>query len=138
MSELHAALGLLNFTQLHTLVTRRQEIYRSYREQLGPNVGWQLIRPRDRSTHKDLCLGLHGDRAVIAAALEGARVETKRYFRPLHTMRPFARFANGPLKASEEAYDESLCVPIFAELTTSDIQQVVDVILNALDSSSRS
>jgi dTDP-4-amino-4,6-dideoxygalactose transaminase len=123
----------VELSQLHTAVARRQEIYDSYQEQLGTHVAWQFIRPHDRTTHKDLCLGLRGARGAVAEALDRACVETKRYFRPLHTMRPYARFTDGPLKVSEEVYEQSLCVPIFAELTTSDVEQVVDVILKALE-----
>jgi dTDP-4-amino-4,6-dideoxygalactose transaminase len=132
MSELHAALGLLNLADVDRVVERRVQNYATYRQRLGSRVGWQLIRPSDRSTHKDIAIRVGAQRADVARALAEAGVETKRYFMPLHVMKPYERFAEGELVNTSTAYETLLCVPSFSELTDSDIGRVAKIILRAL------
>lgn len=133
LSELHAALATLELAMAESIITKRLDLVHHYQERLGARVGWQLVRPEDRSTYKDLSIDLGPDREAVESALRRADIQTKRYFVPLHTMDPYRGFAHSGKPVSEAVHEKLLCLPLFVELTTSDVDRVCDVILEVLD-----
>ncbi|GAA4965531.1 DegT/DnrJ/EryC1/StrS family aminotransferase [Kineococcus glutinatus] len=132
MSELHAALGLLALAEVEVAVADRLALLRAYRERLGAAVGFQRVRSRDRSTHKDIALRLGSDRAAVEAALTAVGVQTKRYFRPLHDMPAYRRWSTRPLPATDEVYEHVLCVPAFSGLDEAGLSLICDTVLRTL------
>jgi dTDP-4-amino-4,6-dideoxygalactose transaminase len=134
MSELHAALGLICLPTVEEAVLRRAWILEQYRSHLGEQVSWQHVRAADRSTYKDISIGLGHRRPHIEKALGAAGIQTKRYFMPLHHMRAYARFAPPALETSDAAYNSTLCLPCYADLDGQTISRVSAVIEQALRS----
>jgi dTDP-4-amino-4,6-dideoxygalactose transaminase len=132
LSELHAALGVLELAQAETLMRHRQELVAHYRDRLGDSVTWQLVRPNDRSTYKDLAVELGASRSRVEHALTNTGVQTKRYFVPLHTMDVYARYSHTPQPVTDAVHNSTLCIPLFADLTISEIDMICDTILSAL------
>jgi dTDP-4-amino-4,6-dideoxygalactose transaminase len=130
MSELHAALGALTVLLAERAVARRGAIAARYRERLADvrKISFQRIDQRDRTTYKDFALLCERDRDGLEARLAAAGVQTKRYFRPAHTMRAYRSFARGALPATESAYARELCVPIDNALDSADVDRVADVV----------
>jgi len=126
LSEPNAALGVLTMETVERAVARRQEIVRRYRSALAgvPGVSFQEVDERDRSTWKDFAILCGRDRDGLMRALEAAAIQTKRYFRPAHTMRAYRRFATRPLPRTEAVYDRILCLPIFNELSDAEVDEV--------------
>lgn len=133
MSELHAALGLLNLGRIESILASRDIHVAHYRSRLGGQVGWQHVRDGDRSTTKDLAIHLGTKRARVESALSTAGVQTKRYFVPLHYMSAYAQFAQKRLPEAEMAYEESLCIPLFGSMSADDVDYVSDIIIASLD-----
>lgn len=133
MSELHAALGVLTLARVEQAVARRNEIAQRYRALLGDRVGWQAVRPVDRSTHKDVCVALGDRRDDVEARLTSAGIATKRYFLPLHRMAPYAAFTQGPLPVADRTYDTTLCLPAFNDLDDRTVDHVAEVVLEGLE-----
>lgn len=132
LSELHAALGVLTVAGVEEAVARRHAIVAGYRAVLGDQVGWQAVRPVDRSTYKDVALVLGEARGRVEAALTAAGVATKRYFVPLHTMPLYAPYAEGPLPASAAVHATSLCVPAFNDLSDATVERIATHIADVL------
>jgi dTDP-4-amino-4,6-dideoxygalactose transaminase len=128
ISELHCALGVLTLARVEEEVRRRHEIVTSYRARLEDLVGWQHVRPVDRSTYKDISIDLGVHRDAVARSLAQGGVQTKHYFMPLHQMKPYATFADGPLPRSEELYESTLCVPAFSDLDDDDLDRVCHLV----------
>jgi dTDP-4-amino-4,6-dideoxygalactose transaminase len=107
-----------------------------YRRALAavPGLRFQRVRDVDRSTFKDsaVLFGSAADRAAVEAALAAAGVQTKRYFRPCHTMTAFWPYANGPLPVTEDVYARVLCLPLFAALTETQIDQIAGIVAATL------
>jgi dTDP-4-amino-4,6-dideoxygalactose transaminase len=135
ISELHCALGLLTLSDIEAAVARRADIVAAYRDRLGDSVGWQYVRPSDRSTYKDISLKLGDRRDAVQRALTDGGVQTKRYFLPLHTMKPYASFSEGPLPHTERTYESTLCVPAFSELDKQTVDRISRLILAGLENS---
>jgi dTDP-4-amino-4,6-dideoxygalactose transaminase len=126
ISEPNAALGVLTMETVERAVARRAAIVRSYRERLAGTdaVTFQEVDARDRSTYKDFAILCARGRDGLMQRLEAAGIQTKRYFRPAHTMRAYRSFATRPLPRTEAAYDCILCLPIFNELSDAEIDEV--------------
>jgi len=126
ISELDAALGVLTIETVEHAIERRHAIVRRYRRALEgvSAVTFQEVDPRDRSTFKDFAILCAHGREGLARRLEAALIQTKRYFRPAHTMRAYRRFADRPLPRTEAVYDRILCLPIFNELTDAQVDEI--------------
>lgn len=130
LSELHAALGVLTLPHAEELVRKRLGLVAQYRSLLASSVTFQTVRDEDRSTYKDLSIdfGSESRRERIELALEAAGVQTKRYFVPLHTMAPYARYSHGPKPVTDAVHARTLCVPLYADLATSEVELICGII----------
>jgi len=128
ISEPNAALGTLTLDMVEPAVARRSEIVRRYRDALAgvSAVAFQRVDERDRSTFKDFAVLCARGRDGLEGALAAAGIQTKRYFRPAHTMRAYRRFVTRPLPRTEAVYASILCLPIFNELSDAEIDEVTD------------
>jgi len=133
ISELHCALGVLTLATVEDAVARRHAIVAGYRAVLGDLVGWQSVRPSDRSTYKDVSLVLGDRRDVVESALTAVGVATKRYFLPLHRQEAYAAHVEGALPATDEVAATTLCVPAFNDLGDDQVEAIARVIVAALD-----
>ena len=131
ISEIHCALGTLTLADVEAQVKRRHEIVDQYRAHLGDEVGWQAVRPEDRSTYKDVAVLLGTRRAAVEEALTRRGVQSKRYFVPLHEMDPYAGFASAPLTRTSALHESLLCIPAFTDMSESDVTLVATTILEA-------
>ena len=132
MSELHAALGLLNLGRIDEILDKRDNHVAQYYEHLSDHVTFQHVDSLDRSTTKDLVVRLGTRRKMVEEALSSASIQTKRYFVPLHYMAAYGRYAERPLPATEMAFEQSLCIPLFGAMTPAQVDRVCDVIVSTL------
>lgn len=130
MSEIHAALGLLNVRRVDEILDTRRVHLERYHDQLATSVTWQRVREGDESTTKDLVINVGTHRRMVEDALAQAGIQTKRYFVPLHFM-PAYRTNNEHLPAAEAAFEHSLCIPFFGSMTAAQVDRVCSVISSA-------
>jgi dTDP-4-amino-4,6-dideoxygalactose transaminase len=130
LSELHAALGALTVQMAERAVAQRDVLAARYRERLAAvsEISFQRIDSRDRTTWKDFALLCAKDRDGLETKLKDAGVQTKRYFRPAHLMRGYKKYARGPLPATEKVASEVLCVPMYNELATEDLDRIAETV----------
>jgi dTDP-4-amino-4,6-dideoxygalactose transaminase len=130
LSELHAALGALTVQTAERAVKQRATLAARYRERLAdvPEVGFQQIDARDRTTYKDFALICAKDRDGLEKRLKDAGIQTKRYFRPAHVMRAYKQYAGGKLPVTEEVAARVLCVPMYNDLATDDLDRITDTV----------
>jgi dTDP-4-amino-4,6-dideoxygalactose transaminase len=130
MSEIHAALGCLSLPTIEDVVARRAAILARYQCNLDGIDGlrFQHIPAGDRSVIKDMAVVFDEGRERVERALTEAGVQTKRYFRPAHTMAAYRAYANGPLPVTEQVADQVLCLPMFNALDTASIDHICDIV----------
>jgi dTDP-4-amino-4,6-dideoxygalactose transaminase len=138
MSEFHAAVALASFEDLEERLDERQELANAYRESLGdvPGVTFPSVLDGDRSTIKDMTILL--DEAVfglgpddLAAALDAAGIETKRYYAPpVHSMQAYAALEppDGDLSVTEDVASRTLTLPLWAGMGTERLERVAEAI----------
>ncbi len=142
MSEINAAFGLLQLKYVDSALSRRAEIDRNYREQLGEVPGLRCLalastKPegyRDNYSYFPVLVddeyGMTRD--ALYQKLKARNVFSRRYFYPLisdfpmYRALPSAQRANLPVAAT--ASDRVLCLPIYPGLEAADQQRVIDLI----------
>lgn len=138
LSELHAALGTLTVQCIEEVVAWRNHLVDRYRARLAVVPGLRFQEPLAGacSTWKDVAVLLPSKRDALAAHLAALGIQTKQYFRPLHSMPLFARWrrADDDLDDTEWVSQRVLCLPIFNELAEEEVDRICDAIGAFLES----
>lgn len=139
-SDLHCALGHSQLAKLERFVTRRAELVAHYERLLAPYA------PQIRNVERvpgtpawHLCvvliefaeLGL--DRATVMRALQAEGIGTQVHYLPLYRQ-PWYRERYGELRLSgaEAYYQRCLSLPLYPAMTESDVERVVDSLVEAV------
>lgn len=136
MSELHAALALESLADIDENLARRGDIARRYREGLEgvPGVACQLVDEGDESTYKDFTVAIGPElfgltRDNVARALKHEGIDTRAYFwPPVHRQQAYAHGEPVVLPVTDDVAGRVLSLPMFPDLSLTDVDCVVDVI----------
>lgn len=135
LPEVSALLGLKGLALLDREADKRNALAAVYRELLGalPGVGFQSIRPQDRSSFKDFSVRIQAaefglTRDQVAAALAAEGIDTRAYYvPPVHRSQAFATL--GPafedrLPETAALCDEVLTLPDYGLLAAELVERV--------------
>ena len=135
MSELHAAVGLLNLRRRDDLVTTRLGLIETYRQRFAGLPGCRAQEfPPDRTTSGNYFVLFVGPdarllRDELRAALAEEGIQTKRYFYPpVHEQSAQRRFpmrVAGDLTRTRRASEEGLALPLYAHMTPEEHERVM-------------
>lgn len=145
LSDVHAALGLSQLKRLARFRARRAALAETYdrllAERLGararplrrrPGIahGWHLYVVRIPFAE----LGL--SRARVMARLAEAGIHAQVHYIPLH-LQPYYRelygLGPGAFPNAEHFYAEALSLPLFYDMSESDVERVADALARALE-----
>jgi len=142
LPEMNCALGAEQMKRMESILSRREEIARSYERRLRGNpdlelpaselpdrrISWftYVVRLGERFTRADR------DRLIEEMGARG--IECGRYFAPIH-LQPAYREApcrKGDLSLTESIADRSLALPFFNRMTEEQIGEVCDTLAELL------
>jgi len=133
MSELHAAVGLVQLARLDEFIAVRRRIARLYDEALGEMPGITPVLAPEGSEpnyYKYLAVLDDGiDRAALKKTLReehAVGMSGEVYASPLHRQPIFADLPAGPLPVSEDLCARHVCPPIHNDMADSEAEQVID------------
>lgn len=144
ITDFQCALGLSQLKKLPGWVTRRQEIARRYDKafaslaEIEPlNVGKNLTHAYHLYVVRLNLEKLQGERKEIFAAIRAAGIGVNVHYIPVH-LHPFYRqhFATKPgdCPIAESAYERLLTLPLHPKMSSQDIENVINAVLDALSS----
>ncbi|SDP26838.1 dTDP-4-amino-4,6-dideoxygalactose transaminase [Pedococcus dokdonensis] len=142
MSEVCAAMGLVNLDHLDTVVKENRRAHTTYTNLLRDVPGVSVVQPDpgEAHNHQYVVLEVDNDRASrdgILARLHANDVLARRYFWPgVHRMQPYASAdpkAGERLPVTERLAAGILVVPTGPSVSDSDIERVVSIIRDAVD-----
>lgn len=144
ITDFQCALGLSQLKKLPGWVTRRQEIARRYDKafaslaEIEPlNVGKNLTHAYHLYVVRLNLEKLQGERTEIFAAIRAAGIGVNVHYIPVH-LHPFYRqhFATKPgdCPIAESAYERLLTLPLHPKMSSQDIENVINAVLDALSS----
>lgn len=141
MSELNAALGLLQLQYIDGAIERRAAIDALYRERLAGLPGLRMPAPPAGATRNHsyfpVLVGPEFPltRDALYQRLREAGIMARRYFHPLISDFPMYRGLPSArpegLPVARQAASQVLCLPIYPSLEEADLQRVVDAIHQA-------
>jgi len=141
MSEFSAILCIRGIAQLEQEISRRNELVRTYRDQLAGvrGIGFQRIAEGDLSTYKDFTILVdpavaRKDRDSLAEELRSRGIEVGKYFSPpIHKLKFFRdHFPYLMLPNTDTVASRVLSLPMYSGLSSEHLRFVVDSIKDAL------
>jgi dTDP-4-amino-4,6-dideoxygalactose transaminase len=137
MNNMSAAIGLAQIGKLDHKIERRREIYQNYVNLLTDMDGISFLEePSGFFSNRWLSAILIDNTKTgfsneeLRLALLDQNIESRYLWKPLHTQPSFkdcSYYGNG---ISEDLFDKGLCLPSSENLTFSDQERIVNVILD--------
>ncbi len=130
MSELQAAVGIVQLRRLDEFIKIRREVADLYDDGLGGIDGiTPLTTPSETNYYKYLAMLDPGiDRQAVKGALKehyGVSLSGEVYASPLHEQPVFANLHEGSLPVAEDVCRRHVCLPIHSDMTRDEAEYVV-------------
>ncbi|TAK98362.1 MAG: DegT/DnrJ/EryC1/StrS family aminotransferase [Aquabacterium sp.] len=142
MSELNAALGLLQLKHVGKAIARRQEIDALYRALLADVKGIRVLTPAADTVanYSYFPILVEPDyplsRDAIYQQMKDAGINGRRYFYPLISEFPMYRglpsASAAQLPVAKEISSKVICLPIYPALSDEDVHRVANLIRQAV------
>jgi len=131
MTEIEAAIGLIQLAKLPEWTKRRREIAEIYRSRLDPALG--LPKERDDAVHvyHQFTLAPH-DRDRVRAALRDAAIGHDTYYpKATHQQEPYLG-VDYSLPVTEEMTERVVSIPVRPDLTEQEIETIIQALNQAV------
>lgn len=140
LSELHAAVGISQLKRLPEFLADRRRAAGEYTARLSAIKGLTPVLPAAGSLsnfYKYIVRLEPGiDRARLKKNLKenfGVSLSGEVYEIPCHRQPVFAPYATEALPGADEACGRHVCLPVYAGMTTAEVDQVVGALSSALE-----
>ena len=132
MSEIHAALGLVNLPLIKDAVHTRRTLTETYRSLLVGHVEFQHYDPEAYNyAYMPVVFKEENELLSVVEHLNAHNVFPRRYFHPsLSSMTNL--FPNQPCPNSEDLASRILCLPLYPMLDVEIVEQIAQLILDSL------
>ncbi len=143
MTDVQAAIGLVQLGKLPAMVARRRELAARYRELLGEELAGRLVAEPayGTSNFQSLWLLLPEDapeRGEVLGSLAADGVSARRGIMAAHLEAPYKGAARVPLPATELITSRTVILPLFHSLTEEQQERVAGALKSALTPKARS
>jgi dTDP-4-amino-4,6-dideoxygalactose transaminase len=136
MTDLQAAMGLVQLGRLPAVVQRRRALASNYAKAIGDVAGLRLVAdPPFGATNYQSCWLEVGsqfrtDREGLMAALAEADISARRGIMAAHRQPAYAGADHGhaPLTNTEYLTDHTLILPLYHQMSDSEQARVIDVL----------
>jgi dTDP-4-amino-4,6-dideoxygalactose transaminase len=138
MTDIQAALGLVQLRKLPAMVARRRELAARYQEQLGGIPGLRMISdpPAGTTNFQSFWVRLPSESLVsrdqLMAILADAGVSARRGIMAAHLEPAYAGHVAAPLPVTEDLTRNSLILPLYHDLTVVEQDTVISAVLDGL------
>ena len=139
MTDMQAAVGIVQLGRLPEIVARRREIAAEYAARIAGIPGLRIVADPEYGTSNFQSLWVEVGpefpltREQLLEALAAADVSARRGIMAAHRQPAYADRDTGsvPLPVTEHLTDNTLILPVFHQLTDAELTQVVDALLGA-------
>ena len=134
MTDLQAAVGLVQLGRLPAIVARRRELAARYRAALAGVTGLRLVEDPAYGTGNvqslwvEVLPGYRLDREGLLQALAAASISARRGIMAAHRQPAHAARTHVPLPVTERLTDGTLILPLFHQMTDTELDRVVQVL----------
>jgi perosamine synthetase len=136
MTDMQAAMGLVQLGRLPGIVAQRRAIAERYRELLAP-LGLRAVEDPAHGTanYQSFWVELPAgaDQIAVLESLAGAGVSARRGIMASHLEPAYAGHPHGPLPVTEHLTRNTIILPVHHEVGESEQRLVVDALASALN-----
>lgn len=129
MTDIAAAIGIVQLEKLHWMREERVEIARKYQDAFAGTGIAPLTQRSDRESAWHLFVIKVGNRDALIPALKKIGVHTSVHFIPVH-LHPYYQkkygFSEQTCPVSTDCFNQYLSLPLYPGLSDTDIQRVID------------
>lgn len=139
MTDIAAALGLVQLSRTQEMLEKRRKIARAYIEAFKDNPAIELLDVRDPDAHawhlfviklRDGVLSIDRNRFIEELKQQG--IGTSVHFIPLHT-HPYYRdtygYSPGDFPIAFDCFKRSISLPIYSKMREADTNRVIESVL---------
>ncbi len=135
MTDIQAAVGREQLKRLPGVVARRREIADAYKHMLA-DAQWIGLphEPRyARSNWQSFCVRLpeHADQRSVMQHMLDAQIATRRGIMCAHREKTYANGRHTQLRHSEAEQDHSIILPLYVQMSETDLSMVCDELKKA-------
>lgn len=137
MTDLQAAVGIVQLGRLDAVVARRREIAERYQRALADVPGLRAVTdpPHGRSNYQSMWIEVGEayplDREALLAHLAERGVSARRGIMSTHRQPAYADRVHGPLPVTDRLTSNTLILPVFHLMTSDEQQRVIDAVVSA-------
>ena len=132
MSELHAAIGILNLPLYSEAVNRRKKLTEAYRQILQHQVAYQSYDESSYNySYMPIVLPSEEILCRVVDALQSINVFPRRYFYP-SLSHIDKLFPNQPCPIAEDISRRILCLPLYPALEVKEVEVIAQKILEVV------
>ena len=134
MSDIQAAVGLVQLTRLDRIVPRRRELAHRYQERLADVAGIRTVvdPPYGETNYQSFWIVLGKDfpltRNDLLRKLMSCGISARRGFMASHLEPAYSDISHGDLAITERLTHQSIILPLFHELTKDQQDKVIEVL----------
>jgi perosamine synthetase len=131
MNDIAAAIGMVQLQKLDKLNDRRRQIAKYYNESFSnlPGIQVPIEREYARSVYH-LYVVKTEKRDEFAAYAMDRGVATSVHYMPLHLHPLYRKIANAKVPVTEEIWKRLVTLPMFPDLTDSDLNKIASTVTN--------
>ena len=132
MTEIHAALGLCNLSNMASIIDIRKTIYMNYYNALNHKLSFQKFHPSSYNySYMPVVFKSEKELLTVIAHLNTNNVFPKRYFFPsLNEVKTVLQYTPCPI--SEDLSRRILCLPSYNELSHDSVKEISELILEVI------
>ena len=132
MTEIHAALGLCNLSDVTNGINHRKSIYSNYFNALSHKVSFQKFNPSSYNySFMPVLFSSEAELLAVISHLNANNVFPRRYFNPsLNEIKAIQQYT--PCPVSEDLSRRILCLPSYNELSLDSVNRISEMILDVL------
>jgi len=137
MTDIQAAVGLVQLAKLDAMIARRRRLARRYQHLLSGLPGLEVAAdpPYGTTNYQSFWVVLPDDAPVgrdeVLARMQAAGVSCRRGIMAAHLEPAYAGHPAVPLPVTERLTRRSLILPLFHQLTESDQERIVSALAEA-------
>lgn len=135
MTDLQAAMGIVQLGRLPEVVERRRALARRYQEAIADIHGLRAVRDPEHGTSNfqsfwvEVGRGYGLDREGLLEALARAQISARRGIMAAHRQAPYESLTpRGGLPATDRLTDNTLILPLFHQLSEPDQDRVIAIL----------
>lgn len=129
MSELQAAMGLVVLPYLEYIISKRKSICDQYDQYLNFKV-IRKLKIREETdwnySYYPIIFKSEEDLLKVKTNLESEKIYPRRYFYPSLNLLPYVN--NATCSVSESISSKILCLPLYTELSKSEVTKIINII----------